>query len=118
MRREYFREIQIVEDIETYRIMLRQHEAGSDRYKEISQYITELKGRKAINRKKYAGDHAYFSRGNPSTKMALRVSKKQQILDELYQEKKEKKFKIFNLELEVESIDKRIKEVKASRKGK
>ena len=118
MRREYFREIQIVEDIETYRIMLRQHEIGSVRYKEISKYITDLKRLKEFNRKKYAGDQAYFSRGNPSTKMALRVSKKQQILDDLYQEKKEKKFKILNLELEVEGIDKRIKEVKASRKKK
>ena len=116
MKREYFREIQIVEDIETYRIMLKQHEAGSDSHKEISQYITDLKRLKEINRKKYAGDQVYFSRGNPSIKMALRVTKKQQILDDLYQEKKEKKFKIFNLELEVKGIEKRIKEVKASRK--
>ena len=118
MKREYFREIQIVEDIETYRIMLKQHEAGSDSHKEISQYITDLKRLKEFNRKKYAGDQVYFSRGNPSIKMALRVTKKQQILDDLYQEKKEKKFKIFNLELQVESLDKRIKEVKASRKKK
>ena len=118
MNREYFKEHILDSDIKIYQNMLRQHKAGSAEYKDISKLLDDMHRLKEFNRKRYANEPSYFSRGNPSVKVSQRVSKKQKILDELYQEKKALKQKIFNIELEIETLDKTIKEVKASKKKK
>lgn len=114
----YSREYLLNSDITLYRNMLRQHKVGSPEYLDISNELTKLKKQKDENRKRFPSNSPYFSRGKPSVKMALRVSKKQKILDELYQEKEALKQKIYNIELEIETLDKRIKLVRSSHKRK
>ena len=113
---DYNKEHLLTEDINIYRNMLRKHRVGTEEYSQIANHIAKLKNLKKQNREVIPPYSPYFKRGLPILHGASKKSKNQQILEELYKERKDKQIQIFNLEIEVKNIDKRIKEVKTSKK--
>jgi len=114
----YSREYLLTEDINIYRNMLRKHRASTPEYRQIADYLETLKELKKENRKNFCKSSSYYKKRLPSYNSVPKKSKIQHVLDELYKERKQIQIQIFNQEIEIKKIDKKIEEVKASKKRK
>ena len=114
----YSREYLLTEDINIYRNMLRKHGASTPEYRQIADYLETLKELKKENRKNFRKSSSYYKKRLPSYNSVPKKSKIQHVLDELYKERKQIQIQIFNQEIEIKKIDKKIEEVKTSKKRK
>ena len=90
MQKDYYKISEIDCDIKCYQAKLRFLKSSTQEYREVKEYINQLKARKKELIKKNSGNPAFFHHGIPPLQ---NISKKQKVLDELYQEKHEMKLR-------------------------